>query len=101
MTLESTVLVVRGVVTHAEKVVVDCANDDAVTRMRRPAHKTVEAECATAVGRLTGRKVIAFASGDDIAPTSSSDSSSSIAPCILQRPPLNRVSLAAGGGSCS
>ncbi len=87
MALESSVLVVRSVMTHAEKTLAECANDDAVTRMRRPAHKTIEADCATAVGRLTGRKVIAFVSGDNTAPTSSSDCSSSIAPCIPQRPP--------------
>jgi hypothetical protein len=88
MTLESTVLVVRGVMTHAEKTLAEYANDDVVIRMRPPIQKTIEADCTNAVGRLTGREVIAFVSGNDTAPVSPPDSSSSTACCIAPRPPF-------------
>ncbi len=83
---ESTVRVLRDVMTHAEKTFAEYANDDAVTHMRQPFQKTMEADYTNAVERPTSRKVIAFVNGNNPTPTSRPDSSSSTAPCTPQHP---------------
>jgi uncharacterized protein YbcI len=56
------------VMTQAEKVLAEGANEDAVTRMRHLFQKTMEADFTDAVERLTGHKVIAFVSGNNTKP---------------------------------
>ena len=56
------------VMTPAEKTLAEHDHDDAVTHMRYLFQKTMETEFTNAVERLTGRKVIAFISGNDTNP---------------------------------
>jgi uncharacterized protein YbcI len=62
------ITVMYEVMTQAEKVLAEGANEDAVTRMRHLFQKTMEADFTDAVERLTGHKVIAFISGNNTKP---------------------------------
>jgi uncharacterized protein YbcI len=65
--------VLREVMTHAEKTLAKNENADAVTHMRHLFQKTMEADYTAAVERLTGRKVIAFVSGNNTNPDIASE----------------------------
>jgi len=67
------VLLMYDVMTHAEKSLAQNSNEDAVTYMRHLFQKTMEAEFTEAVERLTGRKVIAFISGNNVNPDVASE----------------------------
>lgn len=60
------VTVMRDVLTRAERSLIDSRGPDAVHEMRHLFQKTMEAEFREAVERLTGRRVIAFISGNDV-----------------------------------
>jgi uncharacterized protein YbcI len=62
------VVVVRGVMSHAEKTLAHSGSGDDVTNMRQLLQQTMEADFRSAVERLTGRGVIAFISGDHVDP---------------------------------
>jgi uncharacterized protein YbcI len=49
------------------------AQEDAVTHMRQLFQKTMEAEFTTAIERLTGAKVVAFISGNNVSPDVASE----------------------------
>jgi uncharacterized protein YbcI len=57
--------VMRDVMTHAEKTLARNENESAVSHMRHLFQKTMEADYTEAVERLTGRKVVAFVSGNN------------------------------------
>jgi uncharacterized protein YbcI len=67
------VTIMYDVMTQAEKTLADHENDDAVTHMRHLFQKTMETEFTNAVERLTGRKVIAFISGNNTKPDVASE----------------------------
>lgn len=56
------------VLTPAEKSVTRAAHTEAVNHIRRVFHQTMEADFREAVERLTGRKVLAFISGNHLDP---------------------------------
>jgi uncharacterized protein YbcI len=62
------VTLMNGVLTHAEKSLSEAQHTDAVTHMRHLFQATMEADFRAAVERLTGRKVLAFISGNHIDP---------------------------------
>lgn len=62
------VTLMYDVMTQAEQTLAEHDNDDAVTHMRHLFQKTMETEFTDAVERLTGRKVIAFISGNTTSP---------------------------------
>jgi uncharacterized protein YbcI len=62
------VTLVNGVLTHAEKTLTETRHTDAVTNMRHLLQRTMEADFRVAVERLTGRKVLAFISGNQVDP---------------------------------
>jgi uncharacterized protein YbcI len=61
-------VIVRGVMTHAEKTLARSGSGHDVTNMRELFQQTMEADFRTAVERLTGRTVIAFISGNHVDP---------------------------------
>ena len=58
----------NDVLTHAERSLANAHHNDAVTHMRHLFQETMEADFRGAVERLTGRKVIAFISGNHVDP---------------------------------
>jgi uncharacterized protein YbcI len=67
------VTVLREVMTHAEKTLARNENEDAVSHMRHLFQKTMQADYTNAIERLTGRKVIAFVSGNNTNPDIASE----------------------------
>jgi uncharacterized protein YbcI len=67
------VTLMHDVMTHAEKTLADNQHIDAVNQMRHLFQKTMEADYTEAVERLTGRKVIAFISGNNTHPDIASE----------------------------
>jgi uncharacterized protein YbcI len=67
------VTLMYDVMTHAEKRLAENEHVDAVTQMRHLFQKTMEADYTEAVERLTGRKVIAFISGNNTHPDIASE----------------------------
>jgi uncharacterized protein YbcI len=62
------VTLMNDVLTQAEKSLVRTDRDEAVTNIRHLFQKTMQADFTTAVERLTGRKVVAFISGNHVDP---------------------------------
>jgi uncharacterized protein YbcI len=62
------VTLMNEVLTHAEKSLTRTGQVDAVNHIRYLFQETMADEFREAVGRLTGRKVLAFISGNDIDP---------------------------------
>jgi uncharacterized protein YbcI len=62
------VTLMNGVLTHAEKSLTDTHHINAVTSMRHLFQRTMEADFRVVVERLTGRKVLAFISGNQVDP---------------------------------
>jgi uncharacterized protein YbcI len=62
------VTLMHEVLTRAEKSLTLNDRRDAVTNMRHLFQESMEADFKTAIERLTGRKVIAFISGNHIEP---------------------------------
>jgi uncharacterized protein YbcI len=62
------VTLMHGVLTNAEKSLANTDHAAAVKNMRQLLHQTLEADCRAAIERLTGRKVIAFISGNHLDP---------------------------------
>ena len=62
------VTLMNDVLTHAEKSLAQVQQVDAVNHMRHLFQGTMEGDFRLAVERLTGRKVIAFISGNHIEP---------------------------------
>ncbi len=56
------------VLTHAEKSLTETGQTDAVDHIRHLFQETMEADFREAVERLTGRKVLAVISGNDVEP---------------------------------
>jgi uncharacterized protein YbcI len=61
-------VVMRGVMSHAEKTLAHSGSGEDVTNMRHLFQQTMEADFRIAVERLTGRTVIAFISGNHVDP---------------------------------
>ena len=62
------VTLMHEVLTRAEKALAQTNRDDAVTNIRHLFQKTMQADFAAAVERLTGRTVTAFISGNHVDP---------------------------------
>lgn len=62
------VTLMHEVLMTAEKSLVDANRADAVSHMRQLFQQTLEADFCAAVERLTGRKVLAFISGNHFDP---------------------------------
>jgi uncharacterized protein YbcI len=62
------VTLMHDVLTHAEKSLTKTNQADAVNHIRHLFQETMEADFRDAVERLTGRKVLAFISGNHIDP---------------------------------
>ena len=62
------VVLMHDVMTQAEKSLAATSNSHAVTNMRHLFQETMEVDFRAAVERLTGKKVIAFISGNHIDP---------------------------------
>ena len=62
------VTLMNDVLTHAEKSLTETHQTDAVTHMRHLFQNTMEADFRAAVERLTGRRVLAFISGNHVEP---------------------------------
>lgn len=62
------VTLMNDVLTRAEKSLAEAQHTDAVSQMRYLFQTTMEAEFRAAVERLTGRKVVAFISGNHLDP---------------------------------
>ena len=62
------VTLMHDVLTHAEKSLTQAQYIEAVTHMRHLFQTTMEADFRAAVERLTGRKVLAFISGNHVDP---------------------------------
>ena len=62
------VTLMHDVLTPAEKALAEAHHTDAVSRMRHLFQKTMESDFREAVERLTGRKVVAFISGNHADP---------------------------------
>lgn len=62
------VSLMSGVLTHAERILNEINQGRAVNQMRHLFQETMEADFKEAVERLTGRKVVAFISGNNLAP---------------------------------
>lgn len=67
------VTLMYDVMTPAEQSLAATAQEDAVTHMRQLFQKTMEAEFTAAIERLTGAKVLAFISGNNVAPDVASE----------------------------
>jgi uncharacterized protein YbcI len=62
------VSLLNGVLTHAERTLNEANQGEAVNQMRHLFQETMEADFKEAVERLTGRKVVAFISGNNLDP---------------------------------
>ena len=62
------VTLMHDVLTHAEKTLAHTDQIHAVTNMRQLFQETMERDFRAAVERLTGRKVVAFISGNHVDP---------------------------------
>ena len=62
------VTLMHEVLTPADKSLAETHREDAVVSMRHLYQKTMQADFTEAIERLTGRKVMAFISGNDIEP---------------------------------
>jgi uncharacterized protein YbcI len=62
------VTLMYGVLTRAEKTLSETNRGEAVSQMRHLFQQTMDADFHAAVERLTGRKVVAFISGNDLDP---------------------------------
>ena len=62
------VTILHDVLTQAEKSLTQAHHSDAVTNMRHLFQSTMETDFRAAVERLTGRKVLAFISGNYLDP---------------------------------
>jgi uncharacterized protein YbcI len=62
------VTLMHDVLTQAERALISSNRDDAVTNIRHLFQKTMQADFTAAVERITGRKVIAFISGNHVDP---------------------------------
>lgn len=67
------VTLMHEVMTHAERSLAENAQGDAVTNMRHLLQLTMEADFVTAIEGLTGRRVIAFISGNSVDPDIASE----------------------------
>jgi uncharacterized protein YbcI len=67
------VTLMHEVMTHAEKTLAQNSQGDAVTNMRQMFQQTMEADFVAAIERLTGRRVIAFISGNSVDPDIASE----------------------------
>jgi uncharacterized protein YbcI len=61
-------VIMRGVMSNAEKTLAESGSGDDVTNMRQLFQQTMELDFRTAIERLTGRTVIAFISGNHVDP---------------------------------
>jgi len=62
------VTLMHGVLTHAEETLSKTNQGEAVNQMRHLFQETMTADFQEAVERLTGRKVVAFISGNNLEP---------------------------------
>jgi len=62
------VSLLSGVLTHAERTLNEANQGEAVNQIRHLFQETMEADFEEAVERLTGRKVVAFISGNNLDP---------------------------------
>ncbi len=62
------VTLMHEVLTHAEKSLTETGQTEAVSHIRHLFQETMQADFCEAVERLTGRKVLAFISGNHIDP---------------------------------
>jgi uncharacterized protein YbcI len=62
------VSLMRGVLTHAERMLNESKQGEAVNHIRHLFQKTMELDFTEAVERLTGRQVVAFISGNSLDP---------------------------------
>ena len=62
------VTLMHGVLTNAEKSLAKTDHAPAVKNIRQLLHQTLEADSRAAIERLTGRKVVAFISGNHLDP---------------------------------
>jgi uncharacterized protein YbcI len=62
------VTLMHGVLTHAEKTLGESNHGEAVSQIRHLFQQTMDADFSEAVERLTGRKVVAFISGNNLDP---------------------------------
>lgn len=67
------VTLMYDVMTQAEKSLAEAAQEDAVTNMRHLFQRTMEADFTDVVERLTGARVIAFISGNNVSPDIASE----------------------------
>lgn len=67
------VTLLYDVLTKAEQTLAATAQEDAVTHMRHLLQRTMQADFTEAVERLTGAKVVAFLSGNNINPDVASE----------------------------
>jgi uncharacterized protein YbcI len=67
------VTLMHGVLTNAEKSLAKTDRAPVVKNIRQLLHETLEADSRAAVERLTGRKVVAFISGNHLAPDIAAD----------------------------
>jgi uncharacterized protein YbcI len=88
-------VIMRGVMTNAEKTLAHSGSGEDVTNMRHLFQQTMEADFRTAVERLTGRTVIAFISGNHVDPDIAVETFVLDGP--LQPPSTARSTLAAEG----
>jgi len=62
------VMLMHGVLTNAEKALARTERAHVVNHIRQLFHETMESDVRAAVERLTGRKVVAFISGNHLDP---------------------------------
>jgi uncharacterized protein YbcI len=62
------VTLMHDVLTHAERALIRSENVDAVRHIRQLFQRAMEADFREAVERLSGRRVIAFVSGNQLEP---------------------------------
>jgi len=62
------VSLLSGVLTHAERTLNEANQGEAVNQIRHLFQETMEADFKEAVERFTGRKVVAFVSGNNLDP---------------------------------
>lgn len=62
------VTLMHGVLTNAEKSLAKTDHASAVRNIRQLLHQTLEADSRAAIERLTGRKIVAFISGNHLDP---------------------------------
>lgn len=75
------VTLMHEVLTHAEKSLAETGQIDAVDHIRHLFQETMESDFCEAIERFTGRKVLAFISGNHLNPDIASEL------FILDRPP--------------